>query len=268
MEDRHSLAQAGGLTIAAVFDGHGGDGASTFCAAEIVAEIEGAFRQAAAGEEGTTEGGGRGGEGGGGGTGGQDGGFDGESGGVGARERNGSDAKASHITSCMSSALHSCFVSLNARFLSCYPDDTSGCTALAVVLLPHVILAANAGDCRAYLWLEKAPLLPLSREHVASDETERARVLARGGEVQATSDGKLRVGGVIQVGTSGLANADVIDVLSLRAHMSARACVCELDNATLRRPSAGSTHVSSSASTHLTSSMLSQPSILVPARPR
>jgi len=48
LQDRHALAQAGGLTIAAVFDGHGGDGAAHFCASEIVAELQRAYVEAEA----------------------------------------------------------------------------------------------------------------------------------------------------------------------------------------------------------------------------
>ena len=55
---------------------------------------------------------------------------------------------------------------------------------------------------QAFLWRESQPLLSLSREHIASDEAERKRVLTKGGTVQLTSDGKLRVGGVIQVNTN------------------------------------------------------------------
>eukprot|EP00962_Isochrysis_galbana_P018729 scaffold5400_cov116-Isochrysis_galbana.AAC.1 len=215
MEDRHSLAQAGGLTIAAIFDGHGGDGSSSFCAAQIVPEIERAFRHAAAADSGPGEAGGGG-------------------------ECGGSGDPPGLVTSRMSSALRSCFVTLNARFLSCFPSDTSGCTALAVVVLPHVVLAANAGDCRAYLWREDGPLLPLSREHIASDEAERARVLQLGGAVQATIDGKLRVGGVIQVGGGyGINSAPTPEACVMPAfastHTHAHARPCGPNLATLRR---------------------------------
>lgn len=35
MEDRHVLISSGGVTLAAVFDGHNGDGAAHFCQSEL-----------------------------------------------------------------------------------------------------------------------------------------------------------------------------------------------------------------------------------------
>ena len=50
----------------------------------------------------------------------------------------------------------------------------------------------------AKVWRGDA-LVSLAREHIAEDAEEQARVLASGGEVRRTQDGKLRVQGVIQV---------------------------------------------------------------------
>lgn len=77
--------------------------------------------------------------------------------------------------------------------------DDSGCTALAALCLPGRVLVANAGDCQCCLWRGQS-MVPLNKEHIAADPAERARVEAAGGEVRETSDGKLRVQGVIQVG--------------------------------------------------------------------
>lgn len=170
MEDRHAMAQAGGLTVVAVFDGHGGDGAPSFCAGEIIPQLEREYAAASADFVGN-----------------------------GDIQGGQNDNVADPVTSRMSTALRSSFVVLNERFLAAYPNDDSGCTALVAVVLPHIVLVANAGDCRAYLWRHDAPLLPLSREHVAAEEAERQQVVARGGFVKPTSDGKMRVGGVIQV---------------------------------------------------------------------
>jgi len=74
--------------------------------------------------------------------------------------------------------------------------DESGCTALAALCVPGRVFVANAGDCGCVLW-RGDELLPLSREHTA--QAERERIVAAGGTVSATADGKLRVGGVIQV---------------------------------------------------------------------
>jgi len=152
MEDRYVLQQSGGLTLAAVFDGHNGDTAADFCAASLPAELLRAWSPSA---EPTDD-------------------------------------------SSMAAALCTAFVSLNDRFLSEFPLDESGTTAIAVLCTPTRIVVANAGDCSCMLWRGEE-LESLSHEHTAELAEERARVLAAGGSLSTTADGKVRVGGVIQV---------------------------------------------------------------------
>jgi serine/threonine protein phosphatase PrpC len=97
-----------------------------------------------------------------------------------------------------SAALQSAFVSLNEGFLAGPTADDSGCTALAVMTLPSHVLVANAGDCVCVLW-RGDEIVPLSNEHTCAYPPERARIEAAGTTIKQTADGKLRVGGVIQV---------------------------------------------------------------------
>jgi len=150
MEDRHVLQASGGVTLAAVFDGHNGDAAASFCAEQLGVELLSAW------------------------------------------------PAALPLSDAASAALSTSFVALNRRFLAEQPHDVSGCTALAALLVNSTLLVANAGDCQCKLWRGDG-VLALSREHIASDGAERARIMQAGGAVSATADGKLRVGGVIQV---------------------------------------------------------------------
>uniref|UniRef100_A0A7S0LVV4 PPM-type phosphatase domain-containing protein n=1 Tax=Coccolithus braarudii TaxID=221442 RepID=A0A7S0LVV4_9EUKA len=150
MEDRHVLEVSGGMTLAAVFDGHNGDAAASFCSEQLCTALLSAWRAAPSPVE------------------------------------------------AASAAFRTSFVSLNERFLVENPHDDSGCTALAALLVNDTLLVANAGDCQCKLWRGDA-IVPLSREHIAADPEERERVAQAGGTVSVTTDGKLRVGGVIQV---------------------------------------------------------------------
>ena len=138
MEDRHVLRQAGGACVAAVFDGHNGDGAAEFCAAELLPELLRALRPM--------------------------------------------DVAGIGRAAALDTALSRAFVGLNERFLAEQPRDDSGCTALAVLCLPELLLVANAGDAQAWLW-RGDEVLPLNREHNASDEAERQRVVDAGAKV-------------------------------------------------------------------------------------
>jgi len=95
-------------------------------------------------------------------------------------------------------ALHASFVAMHEGFLRSVTADDSGCTALGIVCTPGRVWIANAGDCQCHLW-RGDELLCLTEEHTAALPSERARVEAAGAEVSATADGKLRVGGIIQV---------------------------------------------------------------------
>ncbi len=172
MEDRHVMRCSGGACVAAVFDGHNGDGAAEFCSAELLPELLNALRPVAI-------------------------------------------ADASSRARALDAALSRAFPRLNARFLAEFPRDDSGCTALAAICTPEVITVANAGDGQAWLWrgdevraLSRTlhrhqsvggPTFPiwqvvtfliwqvvaLNREHLASDDGERTRILAAGTQARA-----------------------------------------------------------------------------------
>eukprot|EP00514_Thraustochytrium_sp_LLF1b_P009942 CAMPEP_0184545138 /NCGR_PEP_ID=MMETSP0199_2-20130426/4094_1 /TAXON_ID=1112570 /ORGANISM="Thraustochytrium sp., Strain LLF1b" /LENGTH=671 /DNA_ID=CAMNT_0026939401 /DNA_START=83 /DNA_END=2098 /DNA_ORIENTATION=+ len=103
------------------------------------------------------------------------------------------------------------FVEADATFRSKFPNEKSGCTAMAIVLWhpdrvnhPSKIraLIANAGDCRAVLCHTEGTqdkAVRLSRDHNASCPQEQERIRGCGGSISRTQDGKLRVQGHIQV---------------------------------------------------------------------
>lgn len=95
-------------------------------------------------------------------------------------------------------AWRSTFHALHDGFLRSPAADESGCTALATLCTPSRVWIANAGDCQCHLWRGDT-LVQLTEEHTALLPTERERVEAAGAEVSTTTDGKLRVGGIIQV---------------------------------------------------------------------
>ena len=86
-------------------------------------------------------------------------------------------------------ALKNAFLALHDAFLTSSAADDSGCTALAVLCLPGVVVTASAGDCRCVLWRDDS-LVTLNVEHTAAIAEERARVEAAGATVSTTSDGK------------------------------------------------------------------------------
>ena len=103
-------------------------------------------------------------------------------------------------------ALVRAFGAIDAAILAA--GITGGTTAVALLLLGDLAIVANAGDCRAVLCRGSAvgstaargsSAIELSRDHVATDAAERARVEACGGAVVRTADGRLRVGGVCEV---------------------------------------------------------------------
>ena len=108
-------------------------------------------------------------------------------------------------------ALQATFIALHESFLRSAGADDSGCTALAAVCTPHSVWLANAGDCQCYLWRGEE-LIRLTQEHTAAMPAERARVEAAGATVSTTKDGKMRVGGIIQVslGWPLIANPDCL----------------------------------------------------------
>lgn len=62
-------------------------------------------------------------------------------------------------------------------------DWHPGCTAIAALIIRNKLFVANAGDCRTILCRGGQPY-PLSRDHVASNNEERQRVLSAGGDVK------------------------------------------------------------------------------------
>lgn len=84
------------------------------------------------------------------------------------------------------SVLVHAFEDVDYAFLKSRPDDHSGSTALAALLIAHKIYVANAGDCRCVLGKKDGTAVVLSKDHVATDTDEGTRVLARGGFVSVT----------------------------------------------------------------------------------
>ena len=95
------------------------------------------------------------------------------------------------------SALVHAFEDIDLAFLHLpsLADDRSGCTALAALLVGSSLYVANAGDCRCVLGKVDGSAVPLSKDHVATDDKERARISARGGFVSVCG----RAQGVLMV---------------------------------------------------------------------
>jgi serine/threonine protein phosphatase PrpC len=86
-----------------------------------------------------------------------------------------------------------CNMSKPTRPVATSPMDRSGSTAVVVVLTPHHILCANAGDSRAIL-RRHGRVLPLSFDHKPSNIVERRRILQANGFVKRKRvDGDLAV---------------------------------------------------------------------------
>lgn len=94
------------------------------------------------------------------------------------------------------SALVHAFEDVDAAFLKAAAvTEESGCTALAALVVDSTLFVANAGDCRCVLSRKDRTIVNLSRDHVATDLSEKARVEARGGFVSVTGrvQGRLMV---------------------------------------------------------------------------
>ncbi|CAN8072427.1 unnamed protein product [Agarophyton chilense] len=97
------------------------------------------------------------------------------------------------------SALVHAFEDVDYAFLREFPaEETSGCTGLAALIIDATLYVANAGDCRCVLSRKDGTILALSKDHVATDVVEHARVVARGGFISATG----RVMGCLMVSRS------------------------------------------------------------------
>lgn len=74
------------------------------------------------------------------------------------------------------------------------PLERSGSTGVVVLVTPHHIICANAGDSRAILSKNKNEVLPLSFDHKPTNDVEVTRVEKDGGFVRAGRvDGDLAV---------------------------------------------------------------------------
>lgn len=82
------------------------------------------------------------------------------------------------------SALIHAFEDVDTAFLrDTHVSEESGCTAIAALIVDKKLFVANAGDCRCVLSRKDATVVHLSKDHVAADPIEKARVEARGGFV-------------------------------------------------------------------------------------
>lgn len=94
------------------------------------------------------------------------------------------------------SALIHAFEDTDRAFLKATAsDELSGCTALSALIINSTLFIANAGDCRCILSKRSGAVLPLSKDHIALDPSEKARVEARGGFVSVSG----RVQGCLMV---------------------------------------------------------------------
>lgn len=82
------------------------------------------------------------------------------------------------------SALIHAFEDIDYAFLNSTSDnEQSGSTATVALLIDDMLYVANAGDCRCVLGRRDGSAVALSKDHVATDDGERARIEARGGFV-------------------------------------------------------------------------------------
>lgn len=189
-EDRQVVVQGLGgdanVTLAAVFDGHRGHEVAAYAAAQLPRHLLLASVQL---------------------------------GGADCTSSNG-DAPQADSSSGPAQALQQAFLATDAGFWSTwqaemhanaavgqYAERYPGCTALAAVVAGRKLFVANAGDGRAVL-SRGGVAVPLSRQHTADLEDERARVVAAGGFVQYRG-GSWRVGPAALQVTRALGDYDL-----------------------------------------------------------
>eukprot|EP00240_Pyramimonas_obovata_P005245 CAMPEP_0118926682 /NCGR_PEP_ID=MMETSP1169-20130426/4312_1 /TAXON_ID=36882 /ORGANISM="Pyramimonas obovata, Strain CCMP722" /LENGTH=409 /DNA_ID=CAMNT_0006868279 /DNA_START=147 /DNA_END=1373 /DNA_ORIENTATION=- len=95
------------------------------------------------------------------------------------------------------SVLRRSFLTTDASLLSELPAESSGATAVVVLLKDGTLTLGNAGDCRAVL-SERGFAQALSQDHRPDCESEKGRIEARGGAVVSWC-GMSRVQGVLGV---------------------------------------------------------------------
>jgi len=83
------------------------------------------------------------------------------------------------------------FGSVNEAFIDNVPDyKYSGATCTATLLNGHRIYAANCGDSRAILVNKYRKITVLTNDHKVDVESERQRILEKGGTIAKTLDPK------------------------------------------------------------------------------
>ncbi|GAQ90746.1 Serine/threonine protein phosphatase [Klebsormidium nitens] len=98
-------------------------------------------------------------------------------------------------------------------------DWHPGCTAVAALVIDDKLVVANAGDCRAVL-CRNGKAVQITKDHIAEDPTERARVEAAGGIVEWRVD-TWRVGqAAIQV-TRSIGDGDLKPAVTAFPEVSA-----------------------------------------------
>ncbi|CAD8086814.1 unnamed protein product [Paramecium primaurelia] len=102
-----------------------------------------------------------------------------------------------HLTSCyerdkqINLILKNCFLQTNDELMDSGIDITySGATTVVVLSFDNVLYCANIGDSRAIIgrFDNKLSVIELSKDHKPDCFLEQARILQRGGRVQAYSD--------------------------------------------------------------------------------
>ena len=68
------------------------------------------------------------------------------------------------------------------------PADTTGCTAVTVLITPTELYVANAGDSRAVL-CRNGIAVPLSEDHKPNDPRESERIVKAGGTIEESQGG-------------------------------------------------------------------------------
>lgn len=83
------------------------------------------------------------------------------------------------------------FISVHDAFHENVPDfQNSGATCTAALLNGHRIFAANCGDSRAILINKYRKITVLTNQHRVEDESERQRILEKGGKINQLVDPK------------------------------------------------------------------------------
>jgi len=93
-----------------------------------------------------------------------------------------------------------------------------GCTAVAALIVGSILFVGNAGDCRAILCRSGHPC-SLTKDHVASDPAERARIMNEGIEVKWQVD-TWRVGAAALQVTRSIGDDDLKPAVTAEPEIS------------------------------------------------